>query len=416
MSFATHILSGKAEREVRPGEYVDLTVDAAMFHDAFSTFTIAKFDEMGFKSIWEPDRVVIVFDHFVPTSTSHHADIHNAARMFAQKHHVSKVHSADGVCHQLMVEKGYAAPNALVVGTDSHTCTYGALGCFATGIGYTEMASVLGTGRIWLRVPDAMPFFLTGHLQPGVYAKDLILKIIGDIGQSANYRSMEFFGPAVAGLSMSERLTISNMCVEAGAKVGLFPVDNVTAEYCAARGLTVEPWGSDVAPASDGVREYDLSELSPQVACPHTVDNVTGVEAVEGTHIHQAFLGSCTNGRIEDLRIAAQMLAGRKVRSRLIVTPASRSIFQQAVAEGIIETMMLAGAVVVHPSCGLCSGIHGGVIGAGERMIASNNRNFLGRMGDRGSEVFLGSPATVVASAIMGEITDPRRLAIPPGN
>jgi len=399
--------------DIKPGNLITADADRVMIHDLFAPFVIEKFREMGFKRVWDPDRIVFVFDHLVPASTLDDNRHHHIAEAFAEEQGIEHIHRSDGVCHQLMPELRYALPGNVIFGTDSHTTTYGAVGAFATGIGYTEMAAILGTGRLWLKVPETLKFNVEGKFPEGVFSKDLILRIIGDIkANGATYKSMEFSGSAISGLSVSARLTLSNMAVEAGAKVGLIEPDEKTFEYCGLSAAGYDYLKSDPDAEYERVYDYDAAKLEPVVACPSNVDNIRNVGEAKGIKINQAFLGSCTNGRADDLEIAANILRGRKIAPfiKLIVTPASRSVYLEAVNKGVISALIEAGAVVTQPSCGLCCGRSGGVVSDGERVIATNNRNFLGRMGSSKSEVYLASPATVAASALTGEITDPRNF------
>jgi len=399
--------------DIAPGELIIANADRVMIHDLFAPFVIEKFYEMNFKKVWDPDKVFIVYDHLVPASTLDDYRHHRAAEAFAAEQGIKNVHRADGVCHQLMPEQRHVLPGHVVFGTDSHTTTYGAIGAFATGIGYTEMAAILGTGKLWLKVPATLRFNIEGRLPAGVFSKDIILRIIGDIGaDGATYKAMEFAGAAISELSVSSRLTLSNMAVEAGAKAGLMAPDEKTLEFCGLDDAAdIRDLKSDGDASFERVFDYDAAGFEPSVACPSNVDNTRGVGEVSGIKLDQAFLGSCTNGRLEDLEIAAQILKGRKVAPfmKFIVTPASRTVYRDAVEKGIISVFLEAGAIVTQASCGLCCGRSGGIVSDGERVIASNNRNFLGRMGSSKSEVYLASPATVAASAIEGRIADPRK-------
>ena len=408
------ILGDKLGRPVTVGEIVELDVDRAMIHDFFTPFVIRKFREMGFERIKNPDSVVIVYDHLVPTSFPEDSKYHRVTEEFIKEHGLRNVHRADGISHQIMCEQGYIRPGDVSVGTDSHTVMYGALGAVATGVGYTEMAAVLGTGRTWLKVVPTIRVTIDGALGPGVFSKDIILRVIADIGgDGATYKALEFGGTAIDAMSVDSRLTLSNMSVEAGAKTGLIAADDAVLSYVSRhagrdglRTLAPDP-GADY----ERVLRYRGEDLEPVVACPHTVENVKPIGECEGIEVQQAFLGSCTNGRLEDLETAARVLAGRRVHEdvRFYVVPASREIFQAAVAAGHVETLMAAGAVVNQPGCSLCCGRSGGLLDAGDRVISSNNRNFIGRMGSSQAEIYLGSPATVAASAIEGRITDPRK-------
>ncbi|MGA5134866.1 3-isopropylmalate dehydratase large subunit [Streptomyces olivoreticuli] len=407
------ILARKLGRPVDVGEIVEVDVDRAMIHDFFTPFVIRKFREMGFTRPRNPESVVIIYDHLVPTSFPEDSKYHRVTEEFIQEHGLRNVHRTDGISHQIMCEQGYIRPGDISVGTDSHTVMYGGLGAIATGVGYTEMAAVLGTGRTWLKVVPSIRVSVDGRLGPGVFSKDIILRVIADIGgDGATYKALEFGGGTIDAMSVDSRLTLSNMSVEAGAKTGLIAADDAVLSYVArhgdSRGLhTLAP---DPDAEYERVLHYDAAELEPVIACPHTVENVKPIGDCEGIEVQQAFLGSCTNGRLEDFEIAARVLSGRKVHPQLrfYVVPASREIFQAAVAAGYVETLIEAGAVVNQPGCSLCCGRSGGLLDAGERVISSNNRNYIGRMGSAKAEIYLGSPATVAASAVEGRITDPR--------
>jgi len=395
------------------GDIVEVNPDRVMIHDFFIPFVASKFEEMGFQRVWDPDKVVIVYDHLVPATFVGDYRHHKIAEEFIARHKIKHVHRSDGVCHQLMHEKSYVKPGDIVLGTDSHTVTYGALGVLANGIGYTEMAAILGTGMIWLKVVPTIRINVEGELKPGVASKDLILRILGDIGSNgAGYQAMELGGPAIEKMSIDARLTISNMGVEAGAKACLMEADEKAFSYL---GLTFSGPGikglkSDKNAAYERIINYKADQLVPLVACPHSVDNVKPVSDIGEVKITQAFLGSCTNGRLEDLAIAARVLEGKKVHEdvRFIVAPASRNVFLQAIKKGYIQTLVQAGAMIHHPACGLCAGRSGGILDDSDTIISSNNRNFLGRMGGNKTKIYLASPATVAASALAGKIADPR--------
>ena len=406
------LMANIGKDKISAGDLITVNVDQTMVHDLFAPFVIEKFKEMGFKKVWDPDKIAFIYDHLVPTSFLEDSRHHKIADKFANEQGIEKVHRADGVCHQLMPELRYATPGKVVFGTDSHTTTYGAVGSFSTGIGYTEMAAIFGTGKLWLKVPATLKFNIEGELPAGVFSKDIILKIIGDIGvDGATYKAMEFSGSTIEGLSVSSRMTLSNMAVEAGAKVGIIAPDHKTFEFSGVNADDFNYLKSDRDACFEKVFEYKASDLEPVVACPSNVDKVKVISEIENTRIDQAFLGSCTNGRLEDLEVAANIIKGKKVAPfvKFIVTPASRSIYSEAVKKGYISTLVEAGAIVNPPACGLCCGRSGGILSDGERVIATNNRNFLGRMGAPKSEVFLASPATVTASVIEGKITDPRK-------
>ncbi len=406
------IMRNTKRSSVTAGELLNVNVDKVMVHDIFAPFVVEKFREMGFEKVWNPDKIVFVYDHLVPTSFIEDFRHHKIADAFAAEQHIKAVHRADGVCHQLMPELRYVVPGQVVFGTDSHTTTYGAIGSFSTGIGYTEMAAIFGTGQLWIKVPPTLKFNINGELPEGVYSKDIILRILGDIGaDGGTYKALEFGGSTIKGLSISSRMTLSNMAVEAGAKVGVIEPDEKTFAFSGVEGSQFQDLKSDPDASYEKVFNYDASNFKPVVACPSNVDNISDVEALLGTKIDQGFIGSCTNGRFEDLEVAAKILKGRKIApfTKLIITPASRSIYAEAAKAGIIGILVEAGAIMNPPACGLCCGRSGGIVSDGERVIATNNRNFLGRMGSPKSEIFLASPATVAAAALEGKIVDPRK-------
>ncbi len=417
MTFAEKVLAKKAGlSSVKPGDIVTVEPDRAMSHD--NAAPISKiFKSIGVEKVWNPEKIVIILDHAVPAPTDKHAKNHKDIRKFVAEQGIKyfyDVNSDGGVCHQLFCEEGFALPGHVIVGSDSHTCTYGAFGAFSTGIGRSEMAAVWATGQIWFRVPESMKIGIEGSFPRGVYAKDLILKIIGDIGaDGADYKSVEFTGSAVKEMSISERMTLCNMVIEMGGKNGVVEPDEKTLAYLEkiAKG-DFEVIKADPDARYERVLKYELSELEPVVAKPHTVDNVSPVKEVEGLKIDQAFLGTCTNGRIDDLRVAAEILKGKRIAKgvRFIVIPASWRVYKEAMKEGVLETLIEAGAVIGPPGCGPCMGNHLGILAPGEVCISTANRNFKGRMGNPESEIYLASPATVAASALRGVITDPREV------
>lgn len=395
--------------DIKPGDIVTVSVDRVMIHDIFIPFVADKFEEMGFTKLWDADKVVLIYDHLVPASQVDDTRHFKVGDAFAEKYGLTHVHRSDGICHQLMTEAGYVKPGNVVFGTDSHTTTYGCVGAFSSGIGYTEMASILGTGTMWVRVPETIKVVIDGTLPDHVMSKDIILRLIGDLGaDGATYRALEFSGSTVEAMSVSSRMTIANMAVEAGAKCALFTPDEKTAEYCQME-LTEEM--KAIRGDEDAVYcrtiTYRAEDFVPVLACPSQVDNIKPVSQLEGTPIDQVFIGSCTNGRLEDLAAAADILKGKQVSPfvKLIVTPASRKIYLEAAEQGIIDILIASGAIVTHPGCGLCCGRTGGILSDGERVVATNNRNFLGRMGTSKVEIFLASPATAAASAVSGVIT-----------
>ena len=398
--------------QVKPGDIVTVNVDRVMIHDIFIPFVAEKFEEMGFTKLWDPDRVVLIYDHLVPASQLDDTRHFRVGDAFAAKHGMKNVHRSDGICHQLMTEAGYVKPGDVVFGTDSHTTTYGCVGAFSSGIGYTEMASILGTG---IKVPETIRVVIDGTLPEGVMSKDIILRLIGDLGaDGATYRALEFSGSTVESMTVASRMTMANMAIEAGAKCALFTPDEKTEAYC---GIKLDEYQKSLTGDDDAVYMrtivYKAQEFEPVMACPSQVDKIRPVRELKGTPIDQVFIGSCTNGRLEDLVAAAQVLKGRKVADyvKLIVTPASRRIYQEAIACGAIETLAEAGAIITHPGCGLCCGRTGGILSDGERVIATNNRNFLGRMGTSKVEIYLASPRTAAACAVAGAIVGPEEFA-----
>jgi 3-isopropylmalate/(R)-2-methylmalate dehydratase large subunit len=403
---------------VHPGEIVDANVDMIMVHDLTGPLAVEAFKRIGVNHVWDNKKVVIILDHQVPAESVKAAELHKMLRKFAKEQNIRLYDvGKGGICHQVMPEKGHVLPGTLIVGADSHTCTYGALSAFATGIGSTEAAAVFATGKIWLKVPEAIRINVKGQFQKYVTPKDLILSIIGQVrADGAIYKSVEFTGSAIRGMSMAGRMTLCNMTVEMGAKNGIVKPDEVTRKFL--EGRTDKPLPSFEALKSDAdasyekVMEFDVTGLEPQVACPSSVDNVKPASELGNVPIEQAFVGSCTNGRIEDLRLAAQILKGRTIKNgvRAIVIPASQEVYSQALREELIEIFTEAGAMVCGSACGPCLGGHIGLLASGETCVSTSNRNFIGRMGSTEASVYLASPATVAASAITGRITDPREL------
>ena len=402
------IIRNNVKRDVKPGDIVTVDVDSVMIHDIFIPFVAEKFEEMGFTKLWDPDKVVLIYDHLVPASQVDDTRHFRVGNEFAEKYGMKNIHRSDGICHQLMTEAGYVKPGHIVFGTDSHTTTYGCVGAFSSGIGYTEMASILGTGNLWIRVPETIKVTVNGKLPENVTSKDIILRLIGDLGaDGATYMALEFQGDTIEEMSVASRMAMSNMAIEAGAKCALFAPDEKTAEYCE---ITLTEEQKNLKADADAVyaREitYQAEDLVPVLACPSQVDNIHPVSELEGTTIDQVFIGSCTNGRLEDLMAAAEILKDKQVAPfvKLIVTPASRKIYNEALHNGTMEILAKAGAIITHPGCGLCCGRAGGILTDGERVVATNNRNFLGRMGTSKVEIFLASPKTAAASAVAGKI------------
>ncbi len=398
---------------VKPGDIVTAKVDCAMGDDALGPWFIdAEMRRLGVK-VWDTAKTVLISDHLAPSGTIHHAETVAFTARWAKEYNVDNYFEGLGPCHQILAENGFDLPGTLLVGTDSHTCTAGAFGCFGTGIGSTELIGVLVTGEIWLRVPESVKITWEGRLPQRVMAKDIILRTIKDVGHAgATYQAMEFCGSTIRSLPMDERMCISNMAVEAGAKAGLIAADKTTEEYLTKIGNT-KPYyifTSDADARYIAEHSYRSEELVPQVACPHAVDNVFDIDAVAGKPMQRAYIGSCTGGRLTDLQAAAEILKGKKVSRdcKLLVSPSSQEIWKQANAMGILGILAEAGATILAPTCGACVGLHSGVIAAGQSCVSTTNRNFKGRMGSNDSFVYLASAATVAASAIEGKLADPR--------
>ncbi len=417
MNITEKILAKAAgKKEVTPGEIIEAKVDLAMTHDGTSPPTINIFRDIARKAnvrgVWDPEKIIMVYDHNVPPNIIGAAEFQRITREFANEEGIKNLFNhGEGICHQLLPEKGFVRPGMVIVGADSHTCTYGAFGAFSTGIGATDMAMVFATGRTWFRVPESLKIEVSGEFQKYVTAKDLILHIIGKLGvNGATYKSVEFMGETINKMGISARMTICNMAVEMGAKNGIMEPNKATIEYVKRKtGRKFKIYNSDTGYDYAGEFHFDVGDLKPQLACPHSVDNVKDVTKFEGTHIDEAFLGSCTNGRFEDLKMAADILEGEKVHDdvRMVVVPASSEIYLKIMREGLLEIFIKAGAIVCNPGCGPCLGAHMGVLGPGEVVISTSNRNFKGRMGDPTSKIYLANPAVVAQSAIEGEIMAP---------
>lgn len=401
--------------EISPGQFVEADIDLIMVHEQLGGRIHLEYKKLGLDTVWDPNKIFFILDHWVPAPTTSAAQMHQDCRKFAEEYgFIHNMGMDKGICHQVLPEKGFARPGMLIVGSDSHTTTYGAFNCLSTGIGATDVSVVFATGKLWFKVPESFKINLHGHFEKGTMAKDFILSLIGDIStKGAIYKSLEFHGDGAKNLTIDSRMTITNMVVEAGAKFGIFLPDDRLKKWLAKR--TSKQYRNVVPDeTAEYQREltYNLSEITPTVAKPSNPGNIANIEEVEGIKIDQAFLGSCTNGRMEDLRIAAKILEGNKIhpKVRMIVTPASKEIYLQALKEGLLEIFLRANAIVTNSTCGACIGGHLGVLGPNEVCISSTNRNFKGRMGDPTSEVYLASPATVAASAINGSIKDPRGL------
>lgn len=409
-TFAEKILALKTGLDVVvPSQIVTVEPDHVLTHDNSAAIS-DKFRSIGVKNVHDPNQIVIILDHCVPPANEKYSKNHQKIRHFVEDQSLPNFFDINaGICHQVMPEKGFIYPGALILGSDSHTTTHGAFGAFAAGIGRSEAAAIWATGEMWLMVPESFKITITGGFRNGASAKDIILKIIGDIGaDGALYKAVEFTGDAVKEMSIESRMVLSNMAIEMGAKIGFIAADEKTEKWLKGRARSAYV---PVLPDEDAKYEkeltYDLENMERQVACPHTVDNVKPLSEVAGTKIDQALLGTCTNGRIEDLRVAAELLKSNKVSSkvRLLVLPASYEVYKKAITEGLLEIFIDAGAVILNPGCGPCLGAHQGVPAPGEKVISTANRNFKGRMGSPEAEVYLASPYTVVKSAIAGEIS-----------
>jgi len=412
MTMAKAIFGKKAGRKVEVNEIIEIEPDILMTHENTAAIS-KKFYSMGVKRVWDPEKIVIPVDHCVPAANEKYAANHKLIREFAKEQNIKYFYDIkEGICHQVLPEKGHVLPGYLILGSDSHTTTYGAFGAFSAGIGRSEAASIMATGKLWLKVPESMKITVNGELEKGVYAKDMILHIIGDIkADGANYMSVEFYGDTIENLSIAGRMVLSNMSAEMGAKAGIVQCDKKTEEWLKPR---VSGEIRAVKPIDNKYEitlEYNAEDITPKVACPHTVDNVKDVSDVD-VEIDQALIGTCTNGRIEDLREAAKILKGKKVHKnvRLLILPASREIYLEALKEGLLTELVKSGAMILNPNCGPCLGAHEGILAPEEVCISTANRNFKGRMGCKEAFVYLASPATVAASALTGKITDPREF------
>jgi homoaconitate hydratase family protein len=402
-------------QEIYPEQFIDCNIDLIMVHEQLGGRIHKEYDKLGIDYVWDPNKIFFILDHWVPAPTISAAQMHHDCRIFAQKYKfIHNMGMDKGICHQVLPEMGFSRPGMLIVGSDSHTTTYGAFNCLATGIGATDVSIVFATGKLWFKVPHSYKIKISGTLNKYVMAKDFVLTLIGNMStKGAIYKSLEFSGTGAQSLSIDGRMTVANMVVEAGAKFGIFLTDPKVEEWL--RNRTKQPY-KPVIPDNEAVYEkefdYDLSKITPVVAKPSSPDYLADVKEVEGIEIDQAFLGSCTNGRMEDLRIAASILKGKKIyhNTRMIIIPASKEIYLKALKEGLIEIFINAGAVVGNCTCGPCIGGHLGVLGPDEICISSTNRNFVGRMGDPSSKVYLASPATIAASALKGKISDPSEV------
>jgi len=411
-TIAEKILSVHSARDLRSGDIAICDVDFCFGQDGTSSIIIDSFKKLGTKEVFDSSKFYMIIDHSAPSPNIGVSEIHKKMRDFAKGFNVGLYDIGCGVCHQLVPQKGHITCGDLVLGADSHTCTYGAINVFSTGVGSTDLAITLASGKNWFRVPETIKVIVKGKLPAGVYSKDLILHIIKDIGSNgATYKAVEFYGEAISALSVDARFTMTNMAVEMGAKIGIMEADKKVLKWVGERSSKEpRPVRADPDARYIAVKTYDVSRLSPKVAKPHAVDNVADIEELEGVKIDQAYLGTCTNGRLEDLEIAAKILKGHAVHPdvKFIVAPASKEIFLAALKKGLVDMLIKAGCVIVGPGCGPCVGTHNGVLADNEVAISTANRNFKGRMGNPNSFIYLASPATVAASAISGVISDPR--------
>ncbi len=406
------IIAQRVGREAKAGEVVIAPVDLLLAHEGTGPLALEQFEALGREDLGA--TTLFFFDHAAPSPRKELSNVQKRLRTFAVERGAHFFETGSGICHQIVAEQ-WAKPGQIIIGADSHTCTAGALGAFATGMGSTDVAAAMALGETWLMIPQTLRIEIGGQLRPMVLAKDVILRLIGLLGaEGAIYKALEFDGPVVEGMSVGERMTLCNMAVEAGAKAGLCTADEVTRRFLEdqGRGGDYMPLSPDPDAPYERLIEIDASHLSPRVAFPHFVDNVRSIEEAEGVSIDQVFIGTCTNGRLSDLRVAARILKGRKLHShlRLLIGPASRRTYLDALREGLMETFVEAGAVILPPGCGACVGVHQGILADGERCLSTQNRNFQGRMGNPQGEIFLASPATAAATAVKGEITDPREF------
>ncbi len=417
MTITEKILARAAGKEkVLPGDLVDAKIDIVMCHDVTTPPAISMLEEKGIDKVFDAEKIVVTPDHFQPAKDIKSAELHKRLDGWAKRHKIKYYYKLGraGVCHALLPEQGHIRPGEVIVGPDSHTCTYGAFAAFSTGIGSTDAAAAIATGQLWFKVPASMKFVLNGSLGAGVYSKDVILAVIARIGtDGALYKAMEFVGPALGDMSMEARMTITNMAIEAGAKSGIIGFDETTKKYLDEHLKDKKDYivyESDSDAEYEKTEEFDCSTIEPMVALPHLPSGGVPIGECAGMEMNQAYIGSCTNGRIEDLRIAAKIIKGKQVAIRTLIVPATPTIWKQAIDEALVDIFYEAGCVIAAPTCGACLGGFMGILASGEKCVSTTNRNFVGRMGHPQSEVYLASPATAAASAVEGKLTDPRKF------
>jgi 3-isopropylmalate/(R)-2-methylmalate dehydratase large subunit len=410
------LAKASGQSKVKPGDFIKANVDIAMMPDVTAVLAFKAMRSMGSKHVWNKDKVILILDHVAPASSINSANVHRIIRDFVKEQRLKYFYDVQsGVCHQVLPEQGHVNPGKLIIGADSHTCTHGAFGTFATGVGSTDMGAVLSRGKIWLKVPETFQIQVNGKLNKRVYAKDIILNIVGKIGVSgAIYKALEFTGSTIADLSISGRMTLCNMAIEMGGKTGICEPDKKTFNWLKGRSKEIfNAVFADPNPCYKQVLELDVGDLEPQIACPHNVDNIKPISKIKDIKINQVFIGSCTNGRLEDLQQAHGVLKGRQIHPdvRLLVVPASREVYSAALEKGIISDLVDVGAIVSNPSCAACFGGHIGLLGPGEKGITTSNRNFRGRQGSPYADVYISSAAVAAASALTGQITHPGEVA-----
>lgn len=412
MTISEKILANKSGQEVSAGDIVVADLDKMMFHDGTFHLVTEAWEELNDGKVADPDRVVTIIDHSAPAPTAGAANLHQQLREFTSEHGVKLYDVGEGICHQLVPERGHVVPGDLVVGADSHTTTYGGINVFSTGVGATDLAAALHTGQLWFRVPETVRVNLAGELSEGVYSKDFILWLAGKLtADGATYKTLEYGGPGLKSLTIDARLTVANMAIELGGKAGIMEADDKTMDWVSERSdKTPDPVSPDADADYSQEMFVDLADIEPSVATPHAVDNYSSIADLPETEVDEGVIGTCTNGRLEDMEIAARIAEGRKVKEgiRLIVAAASNQIYERASEKGILDTLVQAGASVITPGCGPCLGTHNGIPADGETVVSTANRNFKGRMGNENAEIYLASPATVMAAVIEGKIVDPR--------